>query len=96
MKRSTFQSIILSIVAPSLVVFLGVQSSYWLNIRSNLATVEMVYSILAMCIGVYTFFRIKIISRPKLLVVWVIYVLILISIIFWAGLLTACGNGDCL
>lgn len=96
MKLSTFQAIILSVAAPGLIVFLGVQSSYWLHLRSNLATVEMVYSILAMCIGVYTFSRIKIISRPNLLVAWLIYVLILMSIIFWVGLLTACGYGDCL
>ena len=81
---------------PSLIVFLGVQSSYWFSLRSGLDVVELAYSFVAIFIGVYAFSKIRIVSKPKLVLAWLVYLFWLAAIIFWVSLITACSNGDCL
>ena len=96
MKLNKYQALLISIIIPSLIAFLGVQSSYWFGFRSNLGLVEFVYSFLAICVGAYAFSKIRIVSKPKLIIAWLIYLLGLAAIIFWVSLITACNNGDCL
>ena len=96
MKLSKYQALLISIIIPSLIVFLGVQSSYWFNLRSNLGFVELAYSFLAIYVGAYAFSKIRVVSKPKLIVAWVVYFLGLAATIFWVSLITACSNGDCL
>jgi hypothetical protein len=96
MRLKTYQSVIFSLLAPILIVFLGVQSSYWFDLRANLSAVEITYSLLAVTVGGYIFNHVKIISIPKRLIAWFTYVLAVAITIFWVSLFTACTNGDCL
>ena len=96
MKISTYQALSISIFGPSLIVFLGVQSTYWFNLRPELGKVEIIYSLAAIFIGALAFKQIKLQSKTKTALAWSAYAIVLMVIIFWVSLLTACSNGDCL
>ena len=96
MKLSTYQVLSISILGPILIVFLGVQSTYWFNLRPEIRNIEIIYSLAAICIGVFVFKQIKIQSKTKLAFAWLAYAFALVVIIFFVSLLTACSNGDCL
>ena len=96
MKLSRFKLFLLSIVAPILVTFIGVQSSYWFNMRNNLDAISLVYFVVAYIVGSLVFKQISFSSKPILIVAWLVYLTTVFIIILWVSLLAACGRGDCL
>ena len=96
MKLSTYQAFSISILGPCFIVFLGVQSTYWFNLRPELRNIEIIISLAAIFIGVFAFKQIKLRAKTKLVLAWLAYVFALVNIIFWVSLFTACSNGDCL
>jgi len=96
MKLSRFKLFLLSIVAPTLVTFFGAQSSYWLNMRSNLEAVSLVYLVVAYVAGSLVFRHISFSSKPILVIAWLAYLASVFIIVLWVSLLVACGRGDCL
>ena len=96
MKLSTYQALSISILGPCLIVFLGVQSTYWFNLRPELRNIEIIYSLAAIFVGALAFKQIKLRSKTKLVLAWLGYAFALVNIIFWVSLFTACSNGDCL
>ena len=96
MKLSTYQALAISILGPCIIVFLGVQSTYWFNLRPEIRNIEIIYSLVAIFIGALAFKQIKLGSKTKLVLAWLAYAFILANIILWVSLFTACSNGDCL
>jgi len=85
-----------SVLLPVVIVFLSVQLTYIFNIRSSLVLVESIYTIMAAVCGAYFFKNIQFKTKSISIVSWVVYVIVLVFLVFWVSLLTACGNGDCL
>ena len=84
----------IALLLPTLIVVIGVQSTYWFNLRAYLSNVEIIYTSLSL-IGLYFFSKIKFNSVVILVFAWLLYLFGLANIIFWGSLFTACINGDC-
>jgi hypothetical protein len=85
----------IALLVPTLIVVIGVQSTFWFDLRASLSNVETIYISFSL-IGLYFFSKIKFDSKLKLVIAWAVYLFVLANIIFWASLFTACANGDCL
>ncbi len=85
-----------SLIIPSLIVVLGVQSSFWLSPRTSLNDFEVIYIFIAIVAGILSFNKLTFHTKPKKVIYWCLYLLLMSQIIFWGSLLTACANGDCL
>jgi len=88
--------VVISIIVPSLIVVLGVQSSYWFSVRSSLRDLEVLYIFAAVIAGILCFNKLIIESKSKKVFFWLLYIILISQIVFWGSLLTACANGDCL
>lgn len=96
MKLKKYQALLISIIVPCLITFVGMQSSYWFSLKGSLDLIEKLCFFVAICVGTYTFSQIEITSKSRLIMAWLAYLLGLAVIIFVISLITACSNGDCL